>query len=173
MPDLGVSDSSKLQIQKQITTINHGMPSISTVFPIVQSYKFKSKSQLDMTAQGDNDGCFRQFKVTNSKANHNGDVQVVINNPGVSDSSKLQIQKQITTPYGWYLFCRRVFPIVQSYKFKSKSQPPRLPHACRPGVSDSSKLQIQKQITTATLTTHAFTRCFRQFKVTNSKANHN
>ena len=42
-------------------------------------------------------GCFRQFKVTNSKANHNV-VQVgAYGDGGVSDSSKLQIQKQITT----------------------------------------------------------------------------
>ena len=71
--DRGVSDSSKLQIQKQITTLGSGVPGGAAVFPIVQSYKFKSKSQHLMLAR--------------------------LQNSGVSDSSKLQIQKQITTPW--------------------------------------------------------------------------
>ena len=66
------------------------------VFPIVQSYKFKSKSQR--LAVGDR-------------------VEV-----GVPDSSKLQIQKQITTRGNTLVTVLSVFPIVQSYKFKSKSQ---------------------------------------------------
>ena len=118
----GVSDSSKLQIQKQITTD----PPIAfyhhLVFPIVQSYKFKSKSQPF-------------FGVKSSDS-------------GVSDSSKLQIQKQITTQTTMFGVPGWVFPIVQSYKFKSKSQPVRERKSKSKGVSDSSKLQIQKQITT-------------------------
>ena len=66
------------------------------VFPIVQSYKFKSKSQLS-------EDVFTDFL-------------------GVSDSSKLQIQKQITTDFIRVQKGKKVFPIVQSYKFKSKSQ---------------------------------------------------
>ena len=94
--DSGVPDSSKLQIQKQITTIQpHGFyPNL--VFPIVQSYKFKSKSQL------------------NAKNRRKAE--------GVPDSSKLQIQKQITTQTNGITEENLVFPIVQSYKFKSKSQ---------------------------------------------------
>ena len=67
----GVSDSSKLQIQKQITTSELPYP---------------------------------------------------LSIEGVSDSSKLQIQKQITTDVDGMRVAVRVFPIVQSYKFKSKSQ---------------------------------------------------
>ena len=67
------------------------------VFPIVQSYKFKSKSQQRLVQ--------------------------ALNAVGVSDSSKLQIQKQITTRDEVHPFGLLVFPIVQSYKFKSKSQP--------------------------------------------------
>ena len=93
----GVPDSSKLQIQKQITTKRILKPTIETVFPIVQSYKFKSKSQ-------------RLFKILDYGM-------------GVPDSSKLQIQKQITTVWERQAMMGRVFPIVQSYKFKSKSQP--------------------------------------------------
>ena len=44
----GVPDSSKLQIQKQITTDTINLPKKLEVFPIVQSYKFKSKSQLGL-----------------------------------------------------------------------------------------------------------------------------
>ena len=93
---MGVSDSSKLQIQKQITTKQMGYFTRDLVFPIVQSYKFKSKSQLS-------EDVFTDFL-------------------GVSDSSKLQIQKQITTAEQQGSIHSMVFPIVQSYKFKSKSQ---------------------------------------------------
>ena len=92
----GVPDSSKLQIQKQITTSASWLPVPRLVFPIVQSYKFKSKSQRH---------------------------EETIHPPlGVPDSSKLQIQKQITTQELAEIVGALVFPIVQSYKFKSKSQ---------------------------------------------------
>ena len=90
------------------------------VFPIVQSYKFKSKSQRALV-----DPVFHF---------------------GVSDSSKLQIQKQITTHKQMVLEAAMVFPIVQSYKFKSKSQLRITDREPTTGVSDSSKLQIQKQM---------------------------
>ncbi len=95
---------------------------MALVFPIVQSYKFKSKSQRVYPSE---------------VAFH-----------GVSDSSKLQIQKQITTGFIYLAPRGRVFPIVQSYKFKSKSQLQSIALHPDVGVSDSSKLQIQKQITT-------------------------
>ena len=122
----------------------------SSVFPIVQSYKFKSKSQPSPSGCFFVFGCFRQFKVTNSKANHNRAADVCLRSLGVSDSSKLQIQKQITTQRVQAAVTPLVFPIVQSYKFKSKSQPPLRQGLPPLGVSDSSKLQIQKQITTST-----------------------
>ena len=122
LPWSGVSDSSKLQIQKQITTHLTTLRRKMQVFPIVQSYKFKSKSQRMPYGTG---GVL-----------------------GVSDSSKLQIQKQITTVCSLSSYMGWVFPIVQSYKFKSKSQLYFLLCQINRGVSDSSKLQIQKQITT-------------------------
>ena len=67
---------------------------------------------------------------------------------GVPDSSKLQIQKQITTTKEQGNSGLGVFPIVQSYKFKSKSQLNGGRYVFKIGVPDSSKLQIQKQITT-------------------------
>ena len=67
---------------------------------------------------------------------------------GVPDSSKLQIQKQITTVERMVHRILLVFPIVQSYKFKSKSQHMPIDPFFGSGVPDSSKLQIQKQITT-------------------------
>ena len=59
----------------------------------------------------------------NTKANHNYGAWSIRRCCGVSDSSKLQIQKQITTRWGGHIVSGGVFPIVQSYKFKSKSQP--------------------------------------------------
>ena len=54
-----------------------------------------------------------------------------------------------------------VFPIVQSYKFKSKSQQSNFGASLVEGVSDSSKLQIQKQITTADIASLTAVWCFR------------
>ena len=122
----GVSDSSKLQIQKQITTARSSNRGSTWVFPIVQSYKFKSKSQQRKNDPAQEKWCFRQFKVTNSKANHNLQLAANLSTAGVSDSSKLQIQKQITTFQSDFDVSFAVFPIVQSYKFKSKSQPRKL-----------------------------------------------
>ena len=90
------------------------------VFPIVQSYKFKSKSQQNRCRSPEHQG--------------------------VPDSSKLQIQKQITTKVSVSAAATVVFPIVQSYKFKSKSQLNEDIDDANIGVPDSSKLQIQQQM---------------------------
>ena len=192
----GVSDSSKLQIQKQITTYhrccgvvlgcfrqfkvtnskaNHnwkeGIKVNCKVFPIVQRYKFKSKSQLGYILPNALRRCFRQFNYTNSKANHNQKMFIYTHSLGVSDSSKLQIQKQITTrrvstkEQGR---CFRQFKVTNSKANHNRKSPCNLQQR---GVSDSSKLQIQKQITTQYLQVVPSVWCFRQFKVTNSKAN--
>ena len=66
------------------------------VFPIFQRYNFESKSQLVVVANLTNRRCFRYFKDTILKANHN-----YIYNKTLSDM---------------------VFPIFQRYNFESKSQ---------------------------------------------------
>ena len=92
----GVFDMSKIQIQKQITTLSLGLICILVVCLICQRYKFKSKSQP-------------------------GDVQPHLSR-GVFDMSKIQIQKQITTDLPLLSSYIRVCLICQRYKFKSKSQ---------------------------------------------------
>ena len=59
------------------------------------------------------------------------------------------------------MVANQVFPIVQSYKFKSKSQQRGNPVTIPLGVPDSSKLQIQKQITTGYVQAGTVTRCSR------------
>ncbi|MBQ5627608.1 MAG: hypothetical protein IIU97_05800, partial [Bacteroidaceae bacterium] len=50
---------------------------------------------------------------------------VVARERGVFDISKIQIQKQITTPRLAQKTQQKVYLIFQRYKFKSKSQPTR------------------------------------------------
>ena len=146
---MGVSDSSKLQIQKQITTGMCRQSLTTPVFPIVQSYKFKSKSQPLMGGISSAAGCFRQFKVTNSKANHNRVSFFLTQILGVSDSSKLQIQKQITTEPASPDSPNRCFRQFKVTNSKANHNSMTRPVNSVQGVSDSSKLQIQKQITTS------------------------
>ena len=143
---LGVSDSSKLQIQKQITTVQFWPVYDRGCFRQFKVTNSKANHNFGAPVSSVDRRCFRQFKVTNSKANHNRRRWYACRRKGVSDSSKLQIQKQITTRLVSQSYCLEVFPIVQSYKFKSKSQRCCVCSRAEPGVSDSSKLQIQKQI---------------------------
>ena len=92
----GVFDISKIQIQKQITTTVKFNQNTFTVCLIFQRYKFKSKSQQRIQLIGDQIGVF--------------------------DISKIQIQKQITTSAAPHLKNFKVCLIFQRYKFKSKSQ---------------------------------------------------
>ena len=41
------------------------------LFPMVQRYKFESKSQRMFGVEDDKRGCFQWFKDTNLKVNHN------------------------------------------------------------------------------------------------------
>ena len=134
-------DISKIQIQKQITTLASSSSSINKVCLIFQRYKFKSKSQLAVR--------FCSFTL------------------GVFDISKIQIQKQITTQDNPDKYTRLVCLIFQRYKFKSKSQLKRNSTHLIAGVFDISKIQIQKQITTTVkFNQNTFTVCliFQRYK---------
>ena len=144
----GVFDISKIQIQKQITTMSYTIIGIVKVYLIFQRYKFKSKSQPWDTMQTVIQWCIWYFKDTNSKANHNIKEQLNLKPKGVFDISKIQIQKQITTAYRTPFASNPVYLIFQRYKFKSKSQ-------------------------LINLIINSFNRCIWYFKDTNSKANHN
>ena len=89
---------------------------------MVQRYKFESKSQQDLSQAGWILSCFQWFKDTNLKVNHNS--------------------KTLYSPI------IMLFPMVQRYKFESKSQP---------FFSGQRKMY----------------RCFQWFKDTNLKVNHN
>ena len=93
-----------------------------SLFPMVQRYKFESKSQLDDIIDYDKYCCFQWFKDTNLKVNHNGLLLLVV--------------------------IMLLFPMVQRYKFESKSQ------------------LVQRSIC-------AKSSCFQWFKDTNLKVNHN
>ena len=55
--------------------VNHNMSSASRknvlLFPMVQRYKFESKSQREIIENCKNVSCFQWFKDTNLKVNHN------------------------------------------------------------------------------------------------------
>ena len=93
---LSVFDMSKIQIQKQITTVQMNLNKQVKVCLICQRYKFKSKSQR----------CSHLF----------------LQKQSVFDMSKIQIQKQITTSSKVRVTKVEVCLICQRYKFKSKSQ---------------------------------------------------
>ena len=91
-----VLDTTKVQIFKQITTIQLECPITCQLFQIPQRYRFSSKSQ-----------------------------QVVdrLNNPKVVlDTTKVQIFKQITTTILSFHIQVWLFQIPQRYRFSSKSQ---------------------------------------------------
>ena len=54
---------------------NHNKPLVDDdavmLFPMVQRYKFESKSQRNTSPPHSLSGCFQWFKGTNLKANHN------------------------------------------------------------------------------------------------------
>ena len=112
----GVFDISKIQIQKQITTIFADYTTAFSVYLIFQRYKFKSKSQHPV-----------------------GPVNGAM---GVFDISKIQIQKQITTGSTYIQIRAWVYLIFQRYKFKSKSQLVQRITRVKYGVFGISKIQI-------------------------------
>ena len=166
---------------------------------MVQRYKFESKSQPEHALGRGEHCCFQWFKGTNLKANHNGSSRSAIFSAVVSNGSKVQIWKQITTGSVSFSDCCLLFPMVQRYKFESKSQLLNyvlLRVFCcfqwfkgtnlkanhneiikksynAVVVSNGSKVQIWKQITTPPYRYADPACCFQWFKGTNLKANHN
>ena len=61
------------------------------LFPMVQRYKFESKSQRYFSSFTTPDGCSQWFKDTNLKVNHNGGLEGVFYPVVVSNGSKIQI----------------------------------------------------------------------------------
>ena len=92
-----VLDTTKVQIFKQITTSSPRTFTRVTLFQIPQRYRFSSKSQLPLSTNATQDGCFRYHKGTDFQANHNKKIAYESSNRVVLDTTKVQIFKQITT----------------------------------------------------------------------------
>ena len=91
------------------------------LFPICQRYNFESKSQQRACSLKSLRGCFRYVKDTILKANHNRSVLFILLYHVVSDMSKIQFWKQITTIAARESHISKLFPICQRYNFESKS----------------------------------------------------
>ena len=61
------------------------------LFPMVQRYKFESKSQPELVLLSLLECCFQWFKDTNLKVNHNGITLIRYSIGVVSNGSKIQI----------------------------------------------------------------------------------
>ena len=64
---------------------------LQLLFPMVQRYKFESKSQHAFATSGNCTSCFQWFKDTNLKVNHNSLGRQKVRNIVVSNGSKIQI----------------------------------------------------------------------------------
>ena len=107
------------------------------------------------------------------KANHNISIIIICSNFDVSDTSKILKWKQITTTRinaHLHFWCFRYFKDT-----KMKANHNRWCHYpfLRWDVSDTSKILKWKQITTIFVLRCNLFRCFRYFKDTKMKANHN
>ena len=117
-----VSNTSKIQIWDQFTTVALCRGQSSRLFPILQRYKFETNSQLLSYIFLLYPSCFQYFKDTNLRPIHNILMKIKKVFKVVSNTSKIQIWDQFTT-YGrlrkkWF----SLFPILQRYKFETNSQ---------------------------------------------------
>ena len=143
-----VLDTTKVQIFKQITTIQCAINATLWLFQIPQRYRFSSKSQQSATSNAASTSCFRYHKGTDFQANHNLPLSYRLRTSVVLDTTKVQIFKQITTMRGTKYTIAVLFQIPQRYRFSSKSQQSATSNA-------------------------ASTSCFRYHKGTDFQANHN
>ena len=143
------------------------MRQICALFPMVQRYKFESKSQRNAGTASNAGSCFQWFKDTNLKVNHNGaarHMRLFWLFPMVQrykfESKSQQRNERMTGQAGcfqWFkdtnlkvnhnlplmlLHSVRLFPMVQRYKFESKSQLTSSPFGSAGVVSNGSKIQI-------------------------------
>ena len=144
-----------------------------TLFPMVQRYKFESKSQHVWIYKEKTCGCFQWFKGTNLKANHNARIACVNSAMAVSNGSKVQIWKQITTKQTTSWKQQRCFQWFKGTNLKANHNRIAAVNSAIVAVSNGSKVQIWKQITTLPWTVIPRICCFQWFKGTNLKANHN
>ena len=120
--DIDVSDTSKILKWKQITT---------------------SKRR-----KTNNKRCFRYFKDTKMKANHNLGFSMSEGVTDVSDTSKILKWKQITTDLNNSFLNNRCFRYFKDTKMKANHNCKRFLISAVEDVSDTSKILKWKQITT-------------------------
>ena len=145
---IGVSDLSKIQFWKQITTVTTEAIADNAVFQTYQRYNFESKSQLILQTLTHGQRCFRPIKDTILKANHNEFCEGLTETIGVSDLSKIQFWKQITTQSSVMIRPTRCFRPIKDTILKANHNSMTTLFYPISGVSDLSKIQFWKQITT-------------------------
>ena len=107
------------------------------------------------------------------KANHNQNHLHRLKQADVSDTSKILKWKQITTCFGGTGFSLRCFRYFKDTKMKANHNFKIFGRWFFYDVSDTSKILKWKQITTIHIHIIPIIRCFRYFKDTKMKANHN
>ena len=114
--------TAKVQIFKQITTIQSGTLQPIQLLLLPQRYKFSSKSQHEERKPAGSKCCCCYRKGTNFQANHNS--WHTCNNAEfvVVATAKVQIFKQITTASVVCKSLHKLLLLPQRYKFSSKSQ---------------------------------------------------
>ena len=114
--------TAKVQIFKQITTAIVAGGAQVALLLLPQRYKFSSKSQHKGGEMEYTLSCCCYRKGTNFQANHNRRPNRNSWRPVVVATAKVQIFKQITTPYWCSVSNMKLLLLPQRYKFSSKSQ---------------------------------------------------
>ena len=91
----------------------------------------------------------------------------------VLDTTKVQIFKQITTPFQYIFFTLCCFRYHKGTDFQANHNIAELVQSSTAVVLDTTKVQIFKQITTGLLSKVGISGCFRYHKGTDFQANHN
>ena len=125
------------------------MISISPLlFQIPQRYRFSSKSQQLCQNMPNLFSCFRYHKGTDFQANHNKTLAESFATNVVLDTTKVQIFKQITTPFNRFCFNQCCFRYHKGTDFQANHNTLLLLTLMVFVVLDTTKVQIFKQITT-------------------------
>ena len=130
--DVVLSDT-KIQIWKQFTTLARMTFPSSTLYYLIQRYKFESNSQPVGQDSGQGTCCIIWYKDTNLKAIHNKPKTDYFPQLVVLSDTKIQIWKQFTTEGPWRVHGLRLYYLIQRYKFESNSQHKgniSVPHLC-------------------------------------------
>ena len=168
-----VLDTTKVQIFKQITTIAKQKLANMKLFQIPQRYRFSSKSQQKFKTAYDNAGCFRYHKGTDFQANHNSLRMMVQSMFVVLDTTKVQIFKQITTtaPYdSSYASC---FRYHKGTDFQANHNMRTSQHVKLTLFQIPQRYRFSSKSQRSLIKQNKQRSCFRYHKGTDFQANHN